>query len=263
MGTVTYRDGIAILQLIIFPFILVAALFIWKRTGWRVGSKIWRFPFTLSLLRIAGSICSLLTIDHDSYNVEVAVAVCELIGIAPLLLTYIGVLRQIDTEERIPPRVMKLATLVALVGLILGIAGVSSADDSEGTYHADTIVKVSMAIFIVIFVLYHLIAGWLFLQLASLTKMRRFQKKLFLAIALSSPFILVRLVYSALSDYTTDAKFSVIGGNTTVYLVMNVLEEIAAMIITMVLGMGAVMESDFVKLAPQSSSEQVNKVESV
>ena len=94
MGTVTYQDGIAILQLVVFPFILVAALFIWKHTGWRVGSKIWRFAVTLSLIRIAGSICSLLTISHDSYNIEVAVAVCELIGIAPLLLVYVGLLRQ-------------------------------------------------------------------------------------------------------------------------------------------------------------------------
>lgn len=94
MGAVTYRDGIAILQLIVFPFIFTTALFIWKRTGWRVGSKIWRFAVTLALIRIAGSICSLLTISHDSYNVEVAVAVCELIGIAPLLLTYVGILRQ-------------------------------------------------------------------------------------------------------------------------------------------------------------------------
>ena len=94
MGKVTYSDGIAILQLVIFPFILGAAIFIWSRTGLRVGSKIWRYPVTLSLIRIAGSIASLLTINHDSYNVEVAVAVCELIGIAPLLLTYIGILRQ-------------------------------------------------------------------------------------------------------------------------------------------------------------------------
>lgn len=94
MGAVTYRDGIAILQLIVFPFVVAAALFIWKRTGWRIGSKIWRFAVTLGLIRIAGSICSLLTISHDSYNVEVAVAVCELIGIAPLLLTYVGILRQ-------------------------------------------------------------------------------------------------------------------------------------------------------------------------
>jgi hypothetical protein len=94
MGKITYRDGIAILQLIIFPIILVAAIFIWKRSGWRVGSKIWRFPVTLSLIRIAGSISSLLSINNNSYNIKVAEAVCQLIGLAPLLLTFTGLLRQ-------------------------------------------------------------------------------------------------------------------------------------------------------------------------
>lgn len=94
MGSVTYRDGIAILQLIVFPFIFAASLFIWKKTGWRVGSRIWRYPATLSLIRIAGSICTLLTITNKSRNIIIGAYVCELIGIAPLLLTYIGVLRQ-------------------------------------------------------------------------------------------------------------------------------------------------------------------------
>lgn len=93
-GTVTYADGVAILQLIIFPFVTAAGIFIWHRTGWRVGSKIWRYPVTLSLIRIAGSICSLISINHDSKNVEIARIVCEMIGIAPLLLTYVGLLRQ-------------------------------------------------------------------------------------------------------------------------------------------------------------------------
>jgi hypothetical protein len=94
MGSVGYDQGIAILQLIIFPAIFFASLFIWKRTGFRVGARIWRYGATLALIRIAGSICSLLRINHDSENMFIAEAVCELIGIAPFLLTFIGVLRQ-------------------------------------------------------------------------------------------------------------------------------------------------------------------------
>jgi hypothetical protein len=94
MGTVTYRDGIAILQLITFPVVLATALLIWKRTGWKAGRKSWRFVVTLSLLRIAGGICTLLTISNDTENIFIAEAVCELIGIAPLILTYIGILGQ-------------------------------------------------------------------------------------------------------------------------------------------------------------------------
>lgn len=93
MAKVTYQDGIAILQLIVFPFILVASLFIWKRTGWRVGAKIWRYPFTLSLIRLAGSIATLISIDNNSKNVQITIFVCQLIGIAPLLLAYVGIVR--------------------------------------------------------------------------------------------------------------------------------------------------------------------------
>lgn len=94
MGTVTYRDGIAILQLITFPVLLVSAVIIWKRTGWKAAGKTWRFVISLSLIRIIGSICTLLTIENPTQNIYIAEAVCELIGIAPLMLVYIGLLRQ-------------------------------------------------------------------------------------------------------------------------------------------------------------------------
>ncbi|KAJ5624338.1 hypothetical protein N7510_000647 [Penicillium lagena] len=250
MGTVTYRDGIAILQLIVFPVILVAAIFIWNRTGWRVGSKIWRYGVTLSLIRIAGSICSLLTISNNAYNIEVAVAVCELIGLAPLLLTFVGLLRQIDTEERMHPKGLKVLAIVCIIGLILGIAGVSSANDDKSGYHPDSIVKASMGIFLAVFVIYNVMTAWLYLKLGSSIKV--FQKKLFLAIVLSFPFMLVRLVYAAISDYADIQGFG-LDGNPTIYLCMDVLEEIIVMGLVMALGLSAVFEPDFVKLTPSAS----------
>ncbi|KAE8148363.1 hypothetical protein BDV25DRAFT_131309 [Aspergillus avenaceus] len=261
MGKLNERDGIAILQLIIFPFILAAAIFIWNRTGWRVGSKIWRYAVTLSLLRIAGSIATMISIDHKSNGVTRAENVCELIGIAPLLLTYIGILRQIDTEEKIPARPLTFVTILGFIGLILGIAGVSNADvtytkvDGQWTYtyHPGKLVQASMAIFIAVFIITILLTSWLFFQL--LFTLKRFQRKLFLATALSTPFLIVRLVYSALGDYDgDDTRFSLIKGNATIYLCMSVLEEIAAMAITMALGMSAVLERDFIK--PQFEHRQ-------
>lgn len=95
MVSVTYRDGIAILQIIIFPIILAGAIHIWRRLGWKAAARSWRFVVTLSLLRITGSIFTLLTISHDSRSIVIGEAVCELIGIAPLLLTYVGLLGQL------------------------------------------------------------------------------------------------------------------------------------------------------------------------
>jgi hypothetical protein len=104
-----------------------------------------------------------------------------------------------------------------------------------------------MGIFIAVFVMTALITSWLFFTLHS--RLRRFQKKLFLASALSAPFLMVRLVYSALGDYNSnDDRFALLNGNTTIYLCMDVLEEIAAMVIIMALGMSAVLEQDFFKV---------------
>jgi uncharacterized membrane protein YqgA involved in biofilm formation len=60
---------------------------------------------------------------------------------------------------------------------------------------------------------------------------------------------MLRYIITALSDYTTYKAFS-LDGNATVYLCMAVMEEIIAMVITMALGISAVLEKDFVKLTP-------------
>lgn len=150
-------------------------------------------------------------------------------------------------EKRMPPRPMALLTLVTFVALILGIAGVHSSSGNDGTYRPSKLAKVAMGIFLAVFVIFVLLSVWLFYELSF--SLRRFQKKLFLAIALSIPLLVVRLVYSALSDYTTLSSFA-LNGNTTVYLCMDVLEEIIAMGITMALGISAILEKDFVKLTP-------------
>lgn len=151
---------------------------------------------------------------------------------------------------------MKLVTIVTFIGLVLGIAGVSSADDSNGGYKPGTLAKSAMGIFLAVFVIFILLSIWLFYELSF--SLRRFQKKLFIAIALSSPFLFVRLLYSALSDYTSIEAFS-LDGNATVYLCMAVLEEIIAMSVTMALGISAVLEKDFVKLTPVSQEDTEQK----
>ncbi|KAH8695541.1 hypothetical protein BGW36DRAFT_463112 [Talaromyces proteolyticus] len=197
MGTVTYHKGIATLWLVIFPFILIAATFGWKWTRWKAGGKIWRYAIILCLLRVAGSIFSLLSINNDSEHIAIAEAVCGLIGIAPLSLAYVGLLRQIDREEIMPPRPMALVPFACLIGLILAIKGVS--DSSFSHYTLNKLVKAAMGVFLTVFVIIIFHSDWLFYELSFL---RNFQKKLFIAIALSSPFYTARLIYAATGDFS-------------------------------------------------------------
>lgn len=110
-----------------------------------------------------------------------------------------------------------------------------------------------MAIFLVVFAITMLLSIWLFYTLSF--SLLRYQKKLFYAIALSAPFLVVRMIYSALSDYTTIDAF-VFGGNETVYLCMCVLQEIFANVITLGLGVSAVLQPDFVKIDPEQMKER-------
>lgn len=148
-----------------------------------------------------------------------------------------------------PARPLNLVTIVTIVALILGIAGVSTADRNS-SFHANALVKAAMGIFLAIFVLIYLITAWMGMVTTSKSG---FQKKFFLAIGLSCPFLLVRLVYSAIGDFGTDTRFAPLQGDPTVYLCMNVLEEIAAMAITVAFGVMAMLEKDRMQTAASST----------
>lgn len=136
--------------------------------------------------------------------------------------------------------------LIGFIGLILGIVGVSTTSDS-GPFRANGEVQGAMGIFIAVFVIMTVMTIWLASQLGS--AMSVWQKKLFLAIGLSWPFLLIRLVYSAMGDFSTDPRFTVLSPtasntNVTIYLCMSVLEELIAMAFCVFFGMSSVNEKD-------------------
>lgn len=163
-----------------------------------------------------------------------------------------------DLDKKIPPRPLALVTLVAIIGLILGIVGISTADTTNG-YTPGALPKAAMGLFLAVYVVIILLTAWLFY--AHTFAILRYQKKLFLGIALSAPFLLVRLIYSALGDYTSDQTFSMDSLATnnhtslTAYLCMSVLEEIIAMIIALTFGVSAILEADFVKPTLKADTE--------
>lgn len=138
------------------------------------------------------------------------------------------------------PKFLSAVALACLIGLILGIVGISITDDNSSSLHANAIVKAAMAIFLAVFVADIAITSWFFIQLRS--RLSIFQKKLFYAIAFSWPFLLIRLIYSAIGDFTEDSRFKILKGDPTIYLCMDVLEEIVAVSICAVFGMSAVLQ---------------------
>lgn len=90
--TLTYRDGIAILELAAYPPLLACAIYLFWKFGFKTASVCWRFVVVLCLLRIIGASCTLALINSYSITLVRTAAVCDLIGISPLTLTCIGLL---------------------------------------------------------------------------------------------------------------------------------------------------------------------------
>ena len=91
MTHITYRDSIAILQLVFYAPAVFCGFLLCMRHGFRKASG-WVLLITFSLLRLAGAICSLIAIDHSSTGLVIAVIICSVMGIAPLTLVTWGIL---------------------------------------------------------------------------------------------------------------------------------------------------------------------------
>jgi hypothetical protein len=91
MGSVTYRDGISILELIVYlPSFFVAAFLVYRHGVRRSGGFAFLVLFTI--VRVVGACCEVATIKNPSTGLYTAAAICSSIGLSPLLMTCSGLL---------------------------------------------------------------------------------------------------------------------------------------------------------------------------
>ncbi|KAF3765421.1 hypothetical protein M406DRAFT_329325 [Cryphonectria parasitica EP155] len=234
---VSYRTGITILQFIFFVPSLVLSLFLCFHYGLKWAAT-WRFIATLSALRVAGDVSYFISLSHPSINIYVAVIVCELMGLAPLMLTLVAFVNRVNkTTHSIPTKSSLTISLLSLTGLITGIVGTSRALDDATTINdvqINTLIKAALALFLAGYGL--MFVGFLFVALdvarhpakrAALGS----EMRILVTVVLACPFVFVRLLYGALGDLTGEAKYSSLYGSNTIYLCMGVLMEILAVAI--------------------------------
>ncbi|KAJ9130085.1 hypothetical protein NKR23_g12355 [Pleurostoma richardsiae] len=250
---VSYRTGITILQFIYFVPAGALALLLCFRQGWKSAASSWRFIVTLALLRVAGDIAYFITLSHPTLGAYVTVMICDLMGLAPLTLTCVGLLGRVNEASKIlPPRFFNLLSITSLVGLIVGVVGaILAVDDSTGaSYSVNGEIQAALALFIAVFAmtLYCFI-----LQCAATARSpaRRsalgHETRILAAVGASIPFLLVRLVYAAIADYGSDPAFNFFGGNVTINLCMGVLVEIIVTTICLTAGFLVPPPADQVK----------------
>lgn len=88
-------DGIvSIVELIVYIPALIAAIIVCSRHGIHRSSG-WIYTIILCVVRIAGAICQLLTINNQSDGLLKATIIIDSIGISPLLLATLGIISRL------------------------------------------------------------------------------------------------------------------------------------------------------------------------
>ncbi|PYH92855.1 hypothetical protein BO71DRAFT_12490 [Aspergillus ellipticus CBS 707.79] len=238
---VDYRHGLSILDLIVYLPTLFIALWMAFHHGFQRNSD-WIFLVIFSLVRIVGSCCYLATInDPSSIDLYTAWAVCMSIGLSPLTLTCTGLLSRANdsirrkTGQGIHPLLFKVVGLLTLVGLILCIVGqVENMGSLSEMMNISSKAKVGYILFIIAWVG---LCGLFALIGCKYHSIEDGEHRLLLAVGLSVPLLLVRLVYSLMGAFSHNSMFSMLTGNVTVMLVMSVLEEIGIVLICLGVGL--------------------------
>jgi len=235
--TLDYRNGISIAEIIVYVPCLAIAMFLAINHGFGRNSG-WLFLITFALARIIGPCLQLATISSPrNVSLYIGSAILNNIGFAPLILVAIGLLsRLLDSIHKthntlINTKVLKFVETIITVALILGIVGginAGNAYQTTGKFQPGTLNKAGTALLIVSWVLVVIATA---VTLIHTTHAEKGEKRLLVAIALSLPFLLIRLIYSSFSTFSTNKQFNLIVGSPTVLLCVALIEELVVVLI--------------------------------
>lgn len=266
MTHLTARNNISIALIILYVPSLILSTFLTIRHGLGRSSG-WRFLLTFSLARILAACFQLRTIA-DPTNVSLYIGEWVLLGIAlsPLELISLGFLSRIlssinDKGGRatvVTPRHVRLVQLLNTAGLGLAIGGGVEASENispSGSVTVSSLTKAAIALFIVSwgFIVIFTVLTW-----PSISYAEPGEKRLLVTVAATSPFLLVRVVYTAMSVFGGRPRFNPVMGNPWYLLGMALIMEL--IIVYMFLAVGMTLKKvEKEERGRESSAEMSNK----
>jgi hypothetical protein len=235
--TLTYRNGISIALIVVYLPFLVVGVILAMRHGIRRSSG-WLFLIIFSLLRIIGSCLQLATIsDPRNIHLYIGSAICTNVGLAPLVLCSLGLVGRVaDSISKshktfVSYRILRVVQLIVTVGTILGITGGIDSGDDYSTTGKWTVQTKSIVGTVLFIVAYAAVLLMTIITSFHLSHAEAGEKRLLVAIGLSLPLLLVRLIYSIMATIVKNPKFNLLSGSPTILLCVALLEEIVVVII--------------------------------
>ncbi|KAI0431170.1 hypothetical protein F5Y09DRAFT_305778 [Xylaria sp. FL1042] len=237
--TIGAEGYVSIVELIIYVPALIAAIIVCSRHGLHRASG-WVFTVLLCIIRITGAICQLLTYNTPSEGLLQATIILDSIGLSPLLFATLGVISRFADwinyrgTEVFTTKQFRFVQLLITLGLILSVVGGTSASVSaDGQVMVPGTSKAGISLYIVAFV-----GLTIFLVVSSgyRNAVPSQERRSPIAVAIAWPFILTRLVYSALGIFLNNSTFSIIGGEVALHVALAIVEEFLVVIDYLILG---------------------------
>ncbi|KAJ5273549.1 hypothetical protein N7478_008674 [Penicillium angulare] len=208
MGTITDKS-ISIAELVVYIPVTLLAIFVVFRHGFHKQLG-WIYLCIFGGIRIAGAILEILSTQHpDNTNDAEWAMILQSVGLSPLLLSTLGLLKRVSVPS--------LEFLV--------------------NYHSGGQDKVRGAIIVYLLVYLAVCLLWV-ITTRDLRSMDAGQKRIFSCVFIALPLIAVRLLYSLISAFGHNSKFSILGGDPKVKLGMATIEEFLVVVIYTILGLG-------------------------
>ena len=202
---------------------LIAFILVKHGFGRQIG---WFYLAILAILRIIGAATGLASESNSSQGLIETSVICFSVGISPLLLALLGILKRINEGMKghgVARRYEQIIHLPILVGLILGIvAGTeefsSNASTRKGGY---SLLKAASILFLVGLVALATVCFQTFTRREWIIDG---EMRLLMASVLSLPFILVRVTYTMISAFSQPSNtFSIISGTTRAVVIQAIM----------------------------------------
>lgn len=127
----------------------------------------------------------------------------------------------------------RLLQLLITIGLILCIVGGSSSTSSAGVYQPQATTKAGVVLYVIALIILAVIAA---VAAKKLSNTASDDRRIVWAVIIALPLILIRIVYSLISVFSHNRHFNLITGSVVIHVFMSVLEEMAVVIIYLVVG---------------------------
>ncbi|KAI9044144.1 uncharacterized protein KD926_001968 [Aspergillus affinis] len=218
-GTVKYRHGIAIAQVITFSVSLAFSIWFYLR-----GCIGWFCIGMLSIIRLVGASCMLGTINKDADGLWAGVFVCESLGMILIIFLLLEMLERINKTHPTTPRlVFIIPQLLTWIDIGISIAGFIAVTHKE---HALLPTPYSRTGIALIFAIYLWTVGVFLTFYLHRGSFATVEKKTCLCVAICVPILAVRVTYSLIFVITADMAWNAVKGDSSRYLGMTMVPEL-------------------------------------